>query len=521
MTATITFEVDGMALHLPDATGLAPLSLPVVPAETPAAPSQDAVNRFQAAMQDDAQPGAATAGSASSTAVLLVQLTSPGSLEHTTRAQEEPGAAATETGAIPGKAPAQPTEQAQTAMAAAPAAEEGIPAEAATEIAPRPPATVKAPRPPATVEAPRPQAQPAVAEAPAASPDNTPATPGTEAPAASAFSTAAVPEAAQAFGQPVVQTPAATGATPGVATMETPLTVEAAPGEAQQQSESAAAFPAAPPRESPSLDNTTPHTANPYPEQALPPAGNALDGVTPGPGITPVISSPAGDVPHAAEQPGMPEAVVNVEAQPSQKAVVLPGPDQPVAQEAVVDSEDVGETRPVAGTKAPTTASPLENLEKTEEDSGDMEQPAVSSTAAASVQTPAAAMQAAPVPVAMPALDGVARAPEAVSGAGMTSAQIAELVESVAAQIRVEPSLRSGEGTVVIQLKPTVLEGSRISLSAKDGALSVEIAPVATGEVVARIQNALPRLEAALASSIAEFHSISVSLRKDRKDETA
>ncbi len=515
MTAAITFEVDGMALHLPDATGLAPLSLPAVPAETPAAPSQDAVNRFQAAMQDDAQPGAATAGSASSTAVLLVQLTSPGSLEHTTRAQEKPGAAATETAATPGRAPAQSTEQPQTAVAAAPAAEEAIPAEDATEIAPRTPVIVDVPRPAATVEAPRPQARPAVAETPAASPDNTPAAPGTEAPAASASATAAVPEAVQPFDQPVTQTPAATGATPGVAATETPFAVEAVPEEAQQQSETTAALPAAPPRESPSLDNTTPHTATPYPEQALPPAGNALDGVTPGPGITPVISSPA------AEQPGMPKAVVDMEAQLSQKAVPLPGPNQPVEQEAMVDSENVGETRPVIGTKAPTAAPPLKNLEKTEEDSGNMEQPAVSSTAAASVQTPATAMQAAPVPVAMPALDGVARAPEAVSGAGMTSAQIAELVESVAAQIRVEPSLRSGEGTVMIQLKPTVLEGSRISLSAKDGALSVEIAPVATGEVVARIQNALPRLEAALASSIAEFHSISVSLRKDRKDETA
>ena len=102
----------------------------------------------------------------------------------------------------------------------------------------------------------------------------------------------------------------------------------------------------------------------------------------------------------------------------------------------------------------------------------------------------------------------------------MTSAQIEELVETVAAQIRVERSLQAGEGTVTIQLKPAVLEGSQISLSAKDGSLSVEIAP-ATVSVAERIQGAVPRLEAALAGHVAEFHSFSVVLRKGRKDETA
>lgn len=225
--------------------------------------------------------------------------------------------------------------------------------------------------------------------------------------------------------------------------------------------------------------------------------------------------------PPATEQPVGQEIVVDVKAQPPQTMVTPPATEQPVGQETVVDSGAVGESRPVVEAKAPTASPSLKNLERTKEDSGDAEQPPVASAAAASVQTPAATVQAAPVPVAMPALDGVASAPAAVSGAGMTSAQIEELVESVAAQIRVEPSLRSGEGTVMIQLKPTVLEGSRISLSAKDGALSVEITPAVASEVAARIQNALPRLEAALAGSIAEFHSISVSLRKDRKDETA
>ena len=97
------------------------------------------------------------------------------------------------------------------------------------------------------------------------------------------------------------------------------------------------------------------------------------------------------------------------------------------------------------------------------------------------------------------------------------------LVETVVAEIAVTPALARGDGEIRITLKPTVLDGSELHLSAKAGELTVSIAP-ATAEAAHVIQQNLPRLETALAEHAPAFRHVAVvlsSFKKGKTDETA
>ena len=99
-------------------------------------------------------------------------------------------------------------------------------------------------------------------------------------------------------------------------------------------------------------------------------------------------------------------------------------------------------------------------------------------------------------------------------------AAVEEVVAAVSEQIVVTPSLVKGEGEVVIKLKPTVLDGSELKISAKDNALSVVIAP-STPQVAQLTTAAIPQLERALAEHMPTFAFINVAVAKKGKlDET-
>ena len=123
------------------------------------------------------------------------------------------------------------------------------------------------------------------------------------------------------------------------------------------------------------------------------------------------------------------------------------------------------------------------------------------------------------VPVATEALapQAVQVSPDvsAVSAATARTESIVETVnqiaEAVAGQILVTPGIAHGEGEVKIMLKPTVLDGSEITMSSKDGTLTVNIAP-ATPDAAAAAAAALPRLETALAEHAPAFHHVTVAL---------
>ena len=97
-----------------------------------------------------------------------------------------------------------------------------------------------------------------------------------------------------------------------------------------------------------------------------------------------------------------------------------------------------------------------------------------------------------------------------------------QVVEAVAAQILVTPALAQGEGEIRIVLKQTVLDGSEIRLSAKDGTLTVAIVP-ATPEAAQAASSALPRLETALAEHAPSFHHVAVAVaaKKGKSNEAA
>ena len=144
------------------------------------------------------------------------------------------------------------------------------------------------------------------------------------------------------------------------------------------------------------------------------------------------------------------------------------------------------------------------------------------------------AVQAAPHVVVAPA------APQAVDASAQQTVQevsavsaaaarteslvdaVNEIVEVVVEQIAVTPSLVHGEGEVRMTLKTAVLDGSGITLSAKDGALTVAVAP-ATPSAEQAMASALPRLEIALAEHVPAFRQVSVTLvaRKGKTDEVA
>ena len=143
---------------------------------------------------------------------------------------------------------------------------------------------------------------------------------------------------------------------------------------------------------------------------------------------------------------------------------------------------------------------------------------------------PDVVLQAAPVQVAASEVQGVAAVPgDGVQSVSAVSARteaivdtVNEIVEAVVGQMVVTPSLVQGEGEVRMTLKPTVLDGSDITLSAKDGTLTVAVAP-ATPSAEQAIAAAMPRLEIALAEHAPAFRHVEVALvaKKGKTDEVA
>ena len=140
-----------------------------------------------------------------------------------------------------------------------------------------------------------------------------------------------------------------------------------------------------------------------------------------------------------------------------------------------------------------------------------------------------ATIQPTPVAVALPTdapAAPVSPEVEAVSAAAARTMAVADtvdkIVDAIVGQIVVTPALTRGDGNVRIVLKPTVLDGSEISMTAKGGTLSVSIVPT-TQEAERLASVALPRLETALAEHVSAFRHVSVAIvqKKGKSDETA
>ena len=186
------------------------------------------------------------------------------------------------------------------------------------------------------------------------------------------------------------------------------------------------------------------------------------------------------------------------------------------AEKSVAVESQVAAEKPVAEKPAVAKAPAAARATSVEEGADDMDIRA------------AAAIQAAPVAVQPSAASAAPVAPEVAAVAAATARTevivetVEKIVEAVTEQIVITPGLTHGDGNVRIVLKPTVLDGSEISMTAKDGALSVAIVP-ATPDAGRLAAAALPRLEAALAEHVTAFRHIAVAVisKKGKSDETA
>lgn len=116
-------------------------------------------------------------------------------------------------------------------------------------------------------------------------------------------------------------------------------------------------------------------------------------------------------------------------------------------------------------------------------------------------------------------LVGAAVPAEAAAASARTetlAVTVSNIAEAVATQILVTPALAQGEGTVRLVLKPNVLDGAVVTLTAQEGTLTVTLTPP-TPKAAAIAAAALPQLEVALASHAPAFHHVAVVLTSARK----
>ena len=201
----------------------------------------------------------------------------------------------------------------------------------------------------------------------------------------------------------------------------------------------------------------------------------------------------------------------------------------PVEAKPVVSVEEKAYARVEAPVAAPVEAKPVVSVEAKPESPVEAKKaiaPVEAKTEEKSVAA-SAHVVVAPAAVGSPLPQTVQAAPE-VAAASAASARteaivetVNQVVEAVAGRILVTPGIAHGDCEVKILLKPTVLDGSEITMSSSGGALVVSISPT-TETAGAMASAALPRLETALAEHVAAFRQVSVALvtKKGNRNET-
>ena len=224
------------------------------------------------------------------------------------------------------------------------------------------------------------------------------------------------------------------------------------------------------------------------------------------------VSDEGKSVVEVARRPEAPTIVTSAEpaavaekvlAKPVEKPVVIATVEKPLADPAVAAAE-----KPiVAAVEKPKVAT---NAEKPDEKA---------IAASAHVVVAPTAIEA-PVPQAVQVAPEVAAMSAASARTEAIVETVNQVVEAIVGQILVTPGIVHGECEVKIMLKPTVLDGSEITMSSKDGTLTVSIAP-ATQKASAAAAAALPRLETALAEHAPSFNHVSVALalKKGKRNE--
>ena len=250
-------------------------------------------------------------------------------------------------------------------------------------------------------------------------------------------------------------------------------------------------------------------------EPTQPPTVEALEGTS----AHLVGSRVPRDRPRAehASIPGLETASVDVPAQT--RTIDQPNPLPATDNPTVKRQDDIGGAIPIVTTKVEHVTTSRQVRQTTDDNPASQAANDVPPT-----------LQAAPVVV--PAMPDVA--PTAIAdiisieidpaAATAKTRELVEAAEQVADAILVTPSLVRGDGEITIRLKPTVLDGSEISMKAKGTDISVIIVP-ATPSVAHIVEQSKVQFEQMLAERLPTFQvAVSVQAVKTaskRKDSAA
>ena len=207
---------------------------------------------------------------------------------------------------------------------------------------------------------------------------------------------------------------------------------------------------------------------------------------------------------------------VRVEVAPEKPVQEMPIQEKPIQEKPILKEPFIEKSVPEKSVpEKPVLEKPVSGKLETEKPQS-VDKPQV--LVAAPISAPPADIAAIPQSVEVQQVASIdsARTEAVVSKVAKAVEIVNQIVETIVSEISVTPALAQGDGEVLITLKPTVLDGSELRLTAKAGELTVSIAPT-TVESAQIVQQNLPRLETALAEHAPSFHHVAVVIANAKK----
>ena len=207
---------------------------------------------------------------------------------------------------------------------------------------------------------------------------------------------------------------------------------------------------------------------------------------------------------------------VRVEVAPEKPVQEMPIQEKPIQEKPILKEPFIEKSVPEKSVpEKPVLEKPVSGKLETEKPQS-VDKPQV--LVAAPISAPPADIAAIPQSVEVQQVASIdsARTEAVVSKVAKAVEIVNRIVETIVSEISVTPALAQGDGEVLITLKPTVLDGSELRLTAKAGELTVSIAPT-TVESAQIVQQNLPRLETALAEHAPSFHHVAVVIANAKK----
>ena len=104
--------------------------------------------------------------------------------------------------------------------------------------------------------------------------------------------------------------------------------------------------------------------------------------------------------------------------------------------------------------------------------------------------------------------------PTAPTAPSSPSAVLVQAAEAVADTLLVSPGLLRGQGEIVVQLRPDVLDGTEVRIAVTGRQLDVQFCPTSV-EMAVMLENGRAQIASHLSAKIASFN-VTVDVRKKR-----